>query len=116
MSTTVLRLAGKRSKKRVDRSSARIASPNGPRSHCTIGAPNPIFGRSMTSSGSTPRTASLKSDLATPPSTFSSMGRFIVNSTSRWSRNGTRGSIETDMPILSTRMRSSSGRRSLNSE
>ena len=38
-----------------------------------------------------------------------------MNSTSLWSRNGTRGSIETDMPILSTRISSSSGRRSLNS-
>src|SRR5437867_971900 len=113
------RSASRRSKMSVRAQNPSIARravpPSRSKSHSYTGTPNPCLGRSMSSSGMTPRTAFLRMYFSVPFRTFTSAGMLMASSTNLWSRKGTRPSRLTPIAILSTRMRRSSGRRRLRS-
>ena len=72
-----------------------------------IGTGKPILLRDRISAGTTSRIASRRMYFVVRPRTFRRSGSVAVNSTSGWSRNGTRLSIDAAMLIWSCFMRSS---------
>src|SRR6266545_1574447 len=108
---------------RSSRSVCRQSSSRWPRalacrpskSHSRTGTAKPCFGRSISSSGISPRTDFLRMCFSVPLFVLTRSGMLIANSTNLWSRNGTRPSRLVPMLILSMRISRSSGMRILRS-
>ena len=90
-----------RSRVRRSGSTSRATSFHRPCTQSANGTGNPIFGRVRIVWGMRSFTASRRMRLVVKPFSFMRCGSRAANSTSTWSRNGTRLSIDIDMLIWS---------------
>jgi hypothetical protein len=103
-----LKKPSRRSRPSFNNASAQ--SRKGPRNHESIGTPNPILGLSISAFGTCLLSTSRKIHLPCPFRILMDSGKRHANSTTRWSRNGTRVSRLTPIAARSTFTRMSSGK------